>query len=219
MLLSHITASSANPPITHEGIRELGSRKDAGALNALAEAAAGKDQFLRRTAIEVIGRHQQGRELGAIILSALGDPSGYVVRAACEVVAQWELSEAHELVVALLASAATTTRQAAIRALGAIWLDADFPLILNIYAKASDIDLRREAAWVLRQRVSPVNWRTLFNAFYVDELPRHRGWACELAENFSGPEILPVLLQLSLDTDGHVRKAASQAIRILSSRE
>ena len=45
-------------------------------------------------------------------------------------------------------------------------------------------------------------------AFEKDELPRHRQWACELAERFSGPNILPVLRELSLDVDGHVRKAA-----------
>jgi hypothetical protein len=209
----------ARPPITHEVIRELASQEDAGALNALAEAAAAEDQFIRRTAVEVIGRHPRGRELRAIILSAIRDPSEYVVRTASEVVAQWELSEAHELVVALLANASKATRQTAIRTLGAIWVDADFPLIFRIYTSAFEIDVRREAAWVLRRRVTSTHWRTLFDAFSVDEFPRHRQWACELAENFSGPDVLRVLSQLSLDDDGHVRKAASRAIRKLLSRE
>ena|ERR1700730_973133 len=126
MLVSCIPSSGAYPPITYEAIRELASRKDAGALNALAEAAAVEDQFLRRTAIEAIGCHPQGRELCAVILSALGDPSEFVVRTACEVVAKWEFSEAHELMIALLANASKATRQAAIRALGTIWIDADF---------------------------------------------------------------------------------------------
>jgi HEAT repeat protein len=217
--VSRISFAGDQPPITHEFIRELGSREDAGALKALAEAAAVEDQFLRRTAMDAIGRHPQGRELRTIILSAFGDPSEYVVRTACEVVAQWELNEAHELVVALLANPSKATREAAIRALGTIWVDADFPLIFRIYTNASEIDVRREAAWVLRRRVTFPHWRTLFDAFYVDELPRHRKWACELAENFSGPDILPLLSQLSSDVDGHVRKAASQAIRTLSSRE
>ena len=130
--MSRISYSGAQPPITHEVIRGLGSREDAGALKALAEAATVKDQFIRRTAVEVIGRHPQGRELHTIILSALGDPSEYVVRTACEVVAQWELHEAHELVVALLANASKATRQTAISTLGTIWADADFPLIFRI---------------------------------------------------------------------------------------
>jgi HEAT repeat protein len=219
MLVSRIPFSGARRPITHEVIRELASREDIRALNALAEAAAVEDQFLRRTAVEVIGRHPQGRELRSMILSALGDPSEYVVRAACEVVAQWEFSEAHALVVALLAHASKATRQAAIRALDTIWADADFPLIFRIYTNASEIDVRREAAWALRRRVSSAHWRTLFDTFHLDDLPRHRQWACELAENFSGPDIVPVLSQLSLDIDGHVRKAALRAIRTLLSRK
>jgi HEAT repeat protein len=188
-------------------------------LTSLADAAALDDQFLRRTAIEVIGRHPQGRELRATVLSALADPSEYVVRTACEVVAQWGLSEAHEPVLALLTTASKATRQAAIRALGAVWVSEDFSLIFRIYADASDIELRKEAAWVLRQRASSADYRTLFNAFCLDELPRHRQWACELAEKFLGSEILEALSQLASDTDGHVRKAASQAIRTISSRE
>jgi HEAT repeat protein len=213
--MSQISISGAQPPITHNAIRELESREDAGTLKALAEAAAVDDHFFRRTAIEAIGRHRQGRELRTIILSALGDRSEYVVRTACEVVAQWELNEAHELVVGLLTNASKATRQTAIRALGTIWVDADFPLIFRIYSDAPEIEVRREAAWVLRRRVTSAHWRTLFDAFYADALPRHRQWACELAENFSGQDVLPVLSQLSLDVDGHVRKAASQAIRKL----
>jgi HEAT repeat protein len=217
--LSRNLPSGAHPPATHDAIRELAHQEDAAALNALAEAATVEDQFTRRTAMEVIGRHPQGGELGTVILSALCDPSEYVVRTACEVVAQWELNEAHELVVALLAKASKATRQTAIRTLGTIWVDTDFPLIFRIYTNASEIDVRREAAWVLRRRAASIHWRTLFDAFYMDELPRHRQWACELAETFSGPDIRPALSQLSLDVDGHVRKAALQAIRTLSSRE
>jgi hypothetical protein len=216
MFVSRLPLSGTCAPISHEGIRELASQEDAGALNALAEAAAVEDQFLRRTAIEVIGRHPQGRELRAIIVSALGDPSEYVARTACEVVSQLKLTEGHEAVLGLLTDASQATRQAAIRALGTVWVEADFPLIFRIYV--SEPDLRREAAWILRQRVSSSHWKTLFDAFRVDEVPRHRRWACELAENFSGPETLEVLSQLSLDTDGHVRKAALQAVRTLSSR-
>jgi HEAT repeat protein len=219
MLVSRIPFSGGCPPMTHEGIRELASRHDAGALEALAEAAAVEDPFLRRTAIEAIGRHPQGPEIRAIILSALCDSSEYVVRTACEVIAQWKLSEAHEPVKALLADPSKATREAAIRAVGTIWVDADFPLIFRIYTDDPEIDVRREAAWVLRQRIPAAHWRTLFDAFCLDELPRHRQWACELAENFSGPETLPMLSQLSLDRDGHVRKAASQAVRTISNRE
>jgi hypothetical protein len=94
-----------------------------------------------------------------------------------------------------------------------------YALMFRIYTDVSEINVRREAAWALRRRVTSTNWRTLFDAFWMDELPRHRQWACELAEYFSGSGILPVLSHLSLDVDGHVRKAASHAIRTVSSRE
>ncbi|MBA2400815.1 MAG: HEAT repeat domain-containing protein [Bradyrhizobium sp.] len=110
----------------------------------------------------------------------------------------------------LLANASAATRTSAIHSLGTIWVDADFPLMFRIYTKDSERGVRREAAWVLRRRASSANWRTLFVGFYVDELARHRMWACELAGSFSGPEILPALSALSLDIDGHVRKAASR---------
>jgi HEAT repeat protein len=219
MLVSRISISGRQSPISHDVIRELASRQDAGALRALAEAATVEDQFVRRTALEVIGRHPQGRTFLNIVLSAFRDPSEYVVRTACEVAAQWELNDAHELIVALVTNATKATRKTAIRALGSVWVDADFPLIFRIYADDLEFDVRREAAWILRRRVTSTNWQTLFDAFHVDQLPRHRQWACELAENFSSSIIVPVLSQLALDADGHVRKAAAQAIRTVSNRD
>ena len=205
-------------PTTHDAVRELGSREDAEAMKTLAAVAAVDDQFLRRTALEVIGRHPKGHELSAIVLRACRDPSEYVVRAACEIAGQWKLLEAHDLVLSHLANASGATRQTAIRALGAIWVETDFPLMFSIYAEDRETGVRREAAWVLRRRATPANWRTLFDALYIDELARHRVWACELAEGFSGPEILPVLSLLASEPDGHVRKAASRAVQTISSR-
>jgi HEAT repeat protein len=199
-------------------IPKLALQEDAAALNALANAAGVEDQFIRRTATEAIGRHPDGRELRSIILRALQDPSEYVVRTACDVVARWALQEAHELVVGLVTNPSAATQQSAIRALGTIWIEADFSMMFRIYSNASENEVRREAAWVLRQRATSAHWRTLFDAFQVDELARHRQWACELAEKFSDPKFLPALSQLSSDVDGHVRKAASKAIQALSNR-
>ncbi|MBR1278533.1 HEAT repeat domain-containing protein [Bradyrhizobium sp. AUGA SZCCT0283] len=193
-------------------------REDAATLEILASVAGVDDQFLRRTALDVIRRHRHGRELSAVVLSALGDPSEYVVRTACEVVEQWRLLEAHNLLLPLLANVDAATRQSAIRALGAIWVDADFPLVFRIYEEDFSTDVRREAAWVLRQHVTAACSRTLFDAFSADELARHRLWACEFAENFSGPEILPLLSRLCSDPDGHVRKAAGRATKVIASR-
>ena len=205
-------------PTTHEAIRDLGARRDAAALEILAGIAEVEDQYLRRTALEVIGYHPLGRELRAVILRALGDPSEYVVRTACKVVEDWELFEAHDLLVPLLANVTGATRQGAVRALGAVWIDADFSLIFSMYGKDVDADVRREAAWVLRRRVTAADWRSLFDAFSADALARHRQWACELAESFSDREILPLLSGLCSDPDGHVRKAAKRATGAISSR-
>ena len=203
---------------THQAIRALGSHDEPGILAALAFAATIEDPFLRRTAMETIGRHPQGRELRTYILSGLSDRSEYVVRIACNVVMQWGLLEAHDLVLPLLTNASVATRQSAIRTLGAIWVDSDFPLLFGIYNGDTRIAVRREAAWVLRRTVSAATWRILFDAFRIDELARHRRWACELAERFASAEILPALSSLLSDVDGHVRSAAGRAIEIISGR-
>jgi hypothetical protein len=202
----------------HEAIRALGSRNDAEALVTLAAVAAVDDQFLRRTAVEMIGRHPRGRELGAIILSALRDPSEYVVRTACDVVEAWSLKEAHALVLPLLANDSGATRRTALRALNSIWAETDFPSVFKIFKGDSEIDVRKEAAWVLRQQATSTNWRAIFEAFCTDELARHRQWACELAERFLGPELLPVLSPFLSDLDGHVRKAAARAAQVVLRR-
>jgi HEAT repeat protein len=201
-----------------DSIRELGSREDDLVLQALVGAAGAEDQFFRRRALEVIGFHARGRELQAVVLNAICDSSEYVVRTACDVVERRELREAHDSVLALLASPSAATRQSAIRALGTIWFDIDFPPIFGLYLNDPELDVRREAAWVLRRRVHAANWQALFDVFCVDELARHRQWACEIAERFSGAEVLPVLSTLSLDIDGHVRKAALHASRTVSGR-
>jgi HEAT repeat protein len=212
--------SNVRLPTTHEAVRELASRQDTLVLQLLADVAAGDDQFLRRTALEVIGNHPQGRSMQAVILKALSDTSGYVVRTACDIAGKWEIREAHDLVLALLTDASGPTRQTALRALSKVWRDADFPVVFQVYERDADVRVRREAAWVLRKYAAPENWRKLFEAFLVDELARHRQWACEIAEKFSDPEMLPQLLsRLTFDSNGHVRKAASRAINITSTTE
>ena len=206
----------AELPVTHEAIRALGSRNDAEALISLAALAAVDDQFLRRTAVETIGLHPRGRELGAVILSALRDPSEYVVRTACNVVEGWSLLEAHDLVLPLLANDSGATRRSALGALGSIWAETDFPSVFKLFMGDSEIDVRREAGLVLRQQATSTTWQTIVEAFCTDELARHRQWACELAERFSGPELLPALSPLLSDPDGHVRKAAARAVHAVS---
>ncbi|WP_284423829.1 MULTISPECIES: HEAT repeat domain-containing protein [unclassified Bradyrhizobium] len=183
------------------------------------DAAAETDQFLRRTAIESIGRHPRGQALRTIILAALTDPSDYVARTGCKVVEDWAWAEAHDVVAALLRSPSHATRHAAIRTLGAIWQDTDFQPLFHIYTRDPERAVRREAAWTLREHVGTSDWLQLFDAFRTDDPPRHRVWACELAGTFGHSAFIPRLETLRSDRDGHVRTAAATAADALSRRE
>jgi HEAT repeat protein len=209
---------NADLPTTHEAIRELVAREDAAALELLTDVAASGDPFLRRTAVEAIGNHPQAGSVHAVILTALTDPSEYVVRTACNVVAKCGIFEAHDRLLSHLASPSGSTRESALHALCAIWHDSDFSMVFRIYQRDDEIRVRRKAASVLRATVSSETWRRLFDVFSVDELARHRQWACELAEAFSGIEMMPLLSKLTCDPDGHVRKAASRAVETISAR-
>jgi hypothetical protein len=138
------------------------------------------------------------------------------VRTACDIVDKWEIREAHDLVLALLTNTSGSTRQSALRALCTVWRDADFSVVFQVYERDADLRVRREAAWLLRKHAGPENWRKLFEAFSADEFARHRQWACEIAETFSDAQMLPLLSRLTFDSNGHVRKAASRAIEIMS---
>jgi HEAT repeat protein len=211
-------SAKPEPPMTHETIRGLVSRDDDEVLDALRKLSANSDQFLRRTALEIIGKHRRGRELAASVLEAFRDPSDYVRRTACEVVGQWKLVEAHDLMLPLLREPAASTRESVLRALAAIWAGADFQPVFEIYKNDPEIGVRREAAWTLRHHAHKDNWRVLFDAFCADELTRHRLWACELAGTFGDSEILPALSSLADDSDGHVRKATARASHMVVSR-
>ncbi|WP_161850444.1 HEAT repeat domain-containing protein [Bradyrhizobium sp. CCBAU 051011] len=205
-------------PTTHEDIRNLASRNDVEAMDTLQKLTTASDQFLRRTALEIIGRHARGRELTASVLGALRDSSEYVRRTACAVVEQWKLVEAHDLLLPLLAEPAASTRESALRALSVIWDDADFQAVLEIYKKDPEISVRRQAASALRQQPHGENWRVLFADFFRDKLPRHRSWACELAGAHGESDILPLLAPLLDDRDGHVRRAAAHASQAIARR-
>jgi len=202
----------------YEAIRSLVSRDDAEALDELSRLTVAEDQFLRRTAVEVIGKHPRGRELRERVLAAFRDPSEYVKRTACDVVAQWKWAEAHQPVLLLVKEPVAATRESALRALTAIWTDSDFALVLGIYQHDPEIGVRREAAWTLRQCIGAENWRQVFDALGLDRLPRHRVWACEIAEAFGCPDVLPALAPFMNDGDGHVRKSAARASQTISAR-
>ncbi|WP_257167743.1 HEAT repeat domain-containing protein [Bradyrhizobium sp. SRS-191] len=204
--------------VTHDALRALVTRDDAASLAILRTAAADADQFIRRTAIEIIGRHPNGQGLRDVVLTALTDTSDYVVRASCEVIKDWAWNEAHDAVARLLRTRSPATRQVAIRALGTIWRPTDFEAVHRIYNCDADLAVKREAAWVLRAQATAADWQQLFEDLRGDDLPRHRVWACELAAAFGAPTTIPIMDTLCADRDGHVRKAAEKAITTLRAR-
>jgi hypothetical protein len=202
----------AGTSISYETVKAAAVLPDAAALPLLARYARAHDPYARRMAVEVIGKHPQGRQLTPLILQALNDPSEYVVRTACEVAAHWVLTEARDAIVPLLSAASSSTRLAALRCIGSIWLETDFPQIFSMYEQDPEDSVRKEAAWVLRRHVSPENMRLLFESFSKDAIPRHRQWACEIASSSSDETAMQILSALSADPDGHVRHAANLAL-------
>ena len=190
----------------------LGHNGSKAALDALRVLTSDADWRYRRSAIEALAWHPLGRSLTTHIGHALSDRSHYVVRAACETVAALELREVHNVVLDLLKSSSSSTRLSALRALSQIWSDEDFATIIKVFRSDRVQAVRREAAWALKANASAATWHHLFAAWLDDPLPRHRIWACEIAVEFGGASVRDKLVQLSGDTDGHVRKAAKRAL-------
>jgi len=150
-----------------------------------------------------------------LILDGLTDESAVVVRAACEAASALDLQDAHPRFLDLLRAAEPATREEAIRALGSLWKAEDFEIVLTVFRSEHEATVRKEAAWVLRRHASQGTWKQLFDAWRMDDVHRHRLWACELAGEYGGREVLPYLRELGRDQDGLVRRAAEQAAQRL----
>ncbi|MCL4691431.1 MAG: HEAT repeat domain-containing protein [Candidatus Hydrogenedentes bacterium] len=202
----------APPPQCWVAFIALGYRPGGESLRVLAEQLSSPDTHFRRAAVGAIATHPDGRELERDILERLKDPSDQVVREACNTAASLGLRSAHDIIISLLDSSADSTRIAAITALSDLWEDGDFQRLFTLYRREQEEIVRKEAAWVLRDRVGKKNWRELFDCFLADEIPRHRTWACELAGAFGMTDVEKVIQELLNDQDGHVRRAAHDAI-------
>jgi len=190
----------------------LAHRPSRNAYGILLELTTSADWRYRRSAIEALSVHRLGGESRQVICACFQDPSPYVVRAACEAVAGMKLHEAHGSVFGLLSSKDARLRTAALRALEKIWEDSDFEAVLSAFRKDPATEARRQSAWTLANNASPENWQKLFEAWKDDPIPRHRVWACNLAEEFGDFRFRDPLLGLTEDKDGHVRKAARRAL-------
>jgi HEAT repeat protein len=196
----------------------LAYSRDAAALVFLRECTESSDPHVRRIAVEAIGVHEDGASLAPVILKLIQDSHPPVVRSACEAAGQKRLVQTHDAVAGLLDSPDAATRRVAVRTVRLLWVAADFARVLHTFTSDSDPDVRKEAAWTLRRTASASTWRQLFETWHADTLPRHRGWAAELAGAFGDTELLPRLRGLTSDVDGHVRHRAAQAARDIQER-
>jgi HEAT repeat protein len=141
-----------------------------------------------------------------------------VVRSACEAAAVKRVTAAHDSILRLIDAGEESTRVVSLRALRTLWQESDFDRVFRAFSSDGSTDVRKEAAWTLQSNASPSTWRRLFEAWRADALARHREWACELASAYGGTDVLPDLLGLVNDIDGHVRERAAQAVRDLETR-
>jgi HEAT repeat protein len=185
------------------------------AFAILVDLTRSPDPYLRRAALEGIGAHQSGRDAADIVLRMLNDSHGFVVRTACDVAAVLGLAGAHDRILELVSGNNEATQLSALRALESLWVPADFETVFARYSSDRSDDVRKQAAWTLNKNVGSQHWMRVFASWATDPLPRHRAWACSLAERFGDRAVLAKLNALRSDLDGHVRSAAERAARVV----
>ncbi|HYV36683.1 MAG TPA: HEAT repeat domain-containing protein [Gemmataceae bacterium] len=203
-------------PKAWAAIRALADKPDPEALTTLVQLTHSSDPHLRRSAVEALGIHYSGQSASEVVCHLLHDRVSFVARAAVDTAAKLQLTAAHGQVVCLVKAAEDSTKLAALRALESLWKSSDFELVFDLYLHDPSKEVRKQAAWTLQKNVGADHWEHLFSAWSTDPLPRHRVWACQVAEMFGSATIIPALHVLCADQDGHVRGAASQAVARLS---
>lgn len=197
----------------------LGYHQSEEAFKVLVEYATSTNWEYRRAAVDAIAKHSLGKSVVQLLIALLKDPSQYVVREACNAISHLRLQEAHDPIMSLLDLEEDYTKSTALEAIRVLWRPADFASVFHIFCTDPSGDVRRTAAWTLRENASQKTWNELFNAWRTDSLGRHRVWATELVGEFgdsmSGKELAPLLE----DPDGHVRKAARRALKKLLERD
>jgi HEAT repeat protein len=207
-----IQQANAAAPACWAAFVALAQDPSSQAQQARFEAARNRDPHVRRAAVEAIASRPVDTEIASVIIRALNDSDGAVVRTACDAAATLGTREAHERLVGLIASADSHTREVALRALRALWESRDFAAVFEIVRRDSSPSVQMEAAWTLRAHVTAETWRPLFEAWRRDPIDRHRLWACEIAATFGRADIAEHLSVLAEDQDGLVRRAASHAL-------
>jgi HEAT repeat protein len=196
-------------------IAALAHSSDARALEFLGELASFPDPHVRGRVLEWIGKRPDGAELAHAILERFRDPSVVVVRTAALVAGELAISEARTEVLALLKNNSPTTREASLEALKKLWQPSDFETIVAMFKRERVEKVRRTAAWTLYATRSADRASALVELWRADSLPRHRVWACQIAEEFPQLHFRADIVHLAEDLDGHVRKAARRALEAI----
>jgi len=216
--LDEIGEMLKEPPACWIAYAALGRRDDEASLAILVAETASPDQFRRRSAVEAIGNHARGGAASLVVRRLLADPSPFVVRSAVSAVQQLADAGSHDEIVGLLSDAGATTRTSALHALTVLWQPEDFEGVISLARKDPAKQVRRKASMTLREHADAANWRQLVELWISSELPRERVWACELVKQFGMVADIPVVVACGHDQDGHVRKAAQDAVSALSSQ-
>jgi hypothetical protein len=200
-------------PDAWAAIRSLAEKSEPEALGILGSLTRSKDWRFRRSAVEAIGISPLGHKSQEIVCNLLSDPSSYVMRAAIEAAANQKISCAHNEILKLMKAAEENTRIVALHALMDLWQPSDFDLVFDRYSHDPSDRVKKQAAWTIHENLDSQNWRRIFLAWINDPVPRHRIWACELAEKFGIRSDLTVLQPLINDPNGHVRRAVAKVSR------
>ena len=212
-----VETASGLPPDRWPAVYAMGRLGTEPAVRVIRDFACHRDADVRRTAIEVLGRVPRSEANDLLILRALRDPSGPVVRTACDIAGARRWQEARETLRDVARAGDLSTRIAAVQALAKLGNPADIDLA-EVLMASGEAHARKEGAFASRTLVSSDSWRRLAGGWLRDAVPRHRLWAAQLFGQFGLQSDLLALQQLSADPDGHVREAARQAVVLLRSR-
>jgi HEAT repeat protein len=197
----------------------LAAKDEPRAAEAIFHATGHHDWRVRRLATEVLGVRDFGQGAVQRLIALLADSSEYVVRTACETLGILADPSAHDAVLALLKSPLPYTREVAVRSLCTLFVPEDFETLLHVSNRDPAREVRTAAAECLYNRESGAHWRELFGQWFGDHSYHHkRVWACRLAERFGTSETIVLLEEMEHDENGHVRWAASRAIRAIRQR-
>jgi HEAT repeat protein len=205
----------ANYPEKWAAFEVLGNKNTLSSLEVLKKYALSGDRYEKIAAMNSLSKHGLGAQAADIIYKNLKSTDQLIMTAACNAVGGLGLKQFHEEIAFMLKSKDPNVRQAAIFSLSNIWLPSDFDLLALIYRR--DKRCRKDAAYVLYDHADPLNWKTAFELFASDkEVHRHRRFACHIASQYGGKDIIEAIKVLSNDPDGHVRKDAQRALLILT---